>query len=110
MENKKTNEWKDREVGALWKRKGANTSYCTGYIVYDEFGKKVQQRVVMFSNKNKNKENSPDFILYISKESEEGGKSKSTATATATAVSPARKQKETVAAEEPALEDDNIPM
>jgi len=107
MENKKTNEWKDREVGALWKRKGANTSYCTGYIVYDEFGKKVQQRVVMFSNKNKNKENSPDFILYISKENEEG---KPKSTATATAVSPARKQKEAVAAEEPSLDDDNVPM
>lgn len=104
MDNKKTNEWKEREVGALWKRKGTNTSYCTGYIVYDEFGKKVQQRVVMFSNKNKNNEKAPDFIIYLSKE--DGAKENAGETQPKTKKAPAP-------ANEPAnssAQDDDIPL
>jgi len=64
----KQSEWKNREVGALWKKAAANgkSSYCTGYIVSDEIGNKVKQRVIMFSNKTKNNEKSPDFIIYLS--------------------------------------------
>ena len=66
----KQSEWKNREVGALWKKAAANgkSSYCTGYIVSDEIGNKVKQRVIMFSNKTKNNEKSPDFIIYLSNE------------------------------------------
>jgi uncharacterized protein (DUF736 family) len=66
----KNNEWKNREVGALWKKPSSNGkgSYCTGYITSDELGNKVKQRVIMFSNKNKNNEKSPDFIIYLSNE------------------------------------------
>jgi len=66
----KQSEWKNREVGALWKKAAANgkSSYCTGYIVSDELGAKVKQRVIMFSNKTKNNEKSPDFIIYLSNE------------------------------------------
>ena len=68
----KQSEWKNREVGALWKKAAANgkSSYCTGYIVSDELGNKVKQRVIMFSNKTKNNEKSPDFIIYLSNEQE----------------------------------------
>lgn len=68
----KNNEWKNREVGALWKKPSANgkSSYCTGYITSDELGNKTKQRVIMFSNKNKNNEKSPDFIIYLSNEQE----------------------------------------
>lgn len=70
----KQSEWKNREVGALWKKAAANgkSSYCTGYIVSDEIGNKVKQRVIMFSNKTKNNEKSPDFIIYLSNEQENG--------------------------------------
>ena len=65
-------DWKNREVGALWKKAAANgkSSFCTGYIVSDELGNKVKQRVIMFSNKTKSNEKSPDFIIYLSNEQE----------------------------------------
>lgn len=64
----KQNDWKDREVGALWKKSNAKGSYCTGYIVSDELGNKIKQRVIMFSNKGKSNDKSPDFIIYLSNE------------------------------------------
>jgi len=64
----KQSDWKQREVGALWKKKNEKGSYCTGYLITDELGKKVKQRVVMFSNKEKNNEKSPDFVIYLSLE------------------------------------------
>lgn len=70
MSENKQSDWKEREVGALWKQEGKKSNYCTGYIVSDELGNKVRQRVIMFANKNKSNEKSPDFILYISKDME----------------------------------------
>ena len=64
----KQNDWKDREVGALWKKSNSKGSFCTGYIVSDELGNKVKQRVIMFSNKSKSNDKSPDFIIYLSNE------------------------------------------
>lgn len=64
----KQSDWKQREIGALWKKKNDKGSYCTGYLITDELGKKVKQRVVMFSNKEKNNEKSPDFVIYLSLE------------------------------------------
>jgi len=66
----KQTDWKNREVGALWKKAAANgkSSYCTGYLVTDELGAKTKQRVIMFANKTKNNEKSPDFIIYLSNE------------------------------------------
>jgi hypothetical protein len=71
----KQNDWKNREIGALWKKAGANgkSSFCTGYIVSDELGNKIKQRVIMFSNKSKTNEKSPDFVIYLSNEQENEG-------------------------------------
>jgi hypothetical protein len=70
MSENKQSDWKEREVGALWKKisNGNKANYCTGYIVSDELGSKTKQRVIMFSNKNKTNDKSPDFILYTSNE------------------------------------------
>lgn len=70
MSENKQSDWKEREVGALWKKisNGNKANYCTGYIVSDELGNKTKQRVIMFSNKNKTNDKSPDFILYTSTE------------------------------------------
>lgn len=70
MSENNKNDWKEREVGALWKKvgNGNKSSYCTGYIVSDELGNKVRQRVIMFANKNKTNEKSPDFVIYTSNE------------------------------------------
>lgn len=39
----------------------------------DENGNKVKQRVVMFTNKEKNNEKSPDFVIYLSVEQNTDG-------------------------------------
>ena len=74
-------DWKNREVGALWKKAAANgkSSFCTGYIV-------------------------SDFIIYLSNEQEnpEG------ATAPAkTKAAPPKRVPQPAAAE---ADDDGIPM
>lgn len=72
MTDNKQSNWKEREVGALWKKKNeGKSSYCTGYIVSDEFGNKTRQRVIMFANREKSNEKSPDFIIYSSEAQKE---------------------------------------
>lgn len=106
----KASEWKNREVGALWKKPSANGkgSYCTGYIVSDELGNKVKHRVIMFSNKNKNNEKSPDFIIYMSNE-QDGAPTGNTTPVTKQKTIAPNKATKTQAA--PSYEDDDgIPM
>ena len=107
--NTKSNEWKEREVGALWKRTGPKGSYCTGYMISDELGNKVKQRVIMFSNKNKLNDKSPDFVIYLSNENPDASQNKS-ADAPKKKTSPVTKQ--AVANMQPDSEqnDDDIPM
>ena len=58
--NEKSSEWKEREIGALWKRDGKNQSYLTGKL--------KDQQVIVFENTNKRSEKAPDFIMYESRE------------------------------------------
>ena len=60
---KNNNEWSEREIGAFWKREGKNQKYLTGKI---KNGDGTEQQVVVFSNKNKTKDNQPDFRIYKS--------------------------------------------
>ena len=102
----KQSDWKNREVGALWKKAAANgkSSYCTGYIISDELGNKVKQRVIMFSNKTKSNEKSPDFIIYLSNEQENGEAAPAPAK---TKAAPPKRVPQAAAAE---ADDDGIPM
>ena len=59
----KNNEWSEREIGALWKREGKNQKYLTGKMKNSDG---TEQQVVIFSNKNKTKDNQPDFRVYKS--------------------------------------------
>jgi len=60
-------KWRSRELGALWKRQGRNQNYLTGTIRVGEFGVEKEVKVVIFTNKNKAKnERAPDFIVYES--------------------------------------------
>ena len=61
--NKSTSEWSEREIGALWKREGRNQKYLTGKMKNSDGS---EQQVVIFSNKNKTKDNQPDFRVYKS--------------------------------------------
>ena len=58
--SEKSSEWKEREIGALWKRDGKNQSYLTGKL--------KDQQVIVFENTNKRSDKAPDFIMYESRE------------------------------------------
>jgi len=72
-EQKKPSEWQQRDIGALWKRQAANggQTYLSGHVKVDEMGVEKTVKVVVFSNKNKEKDNQPDFRVYLSKPREE---------------------------------------
>jgi len=63
----KTNDWQERECGALWKRTSPNQTYLSGHVEVDELGSKKKVKVVVFSNKNKNKDTQPDYRVYLSR-------------------------------------------
>lgn len=63
------NQPQNVELGALWKRKAKSDGqvYLAGHVkVGSEEGAKMV-KVVVFSNKNKNKDNQPDYRVYESK-------------------------------------------
>ena len=62
-DTQKNNEWSEREIGALWKREGRNQKYLTGKMKNADG---TEQQVVIFSNKNKTKDNQPDSRVYKS--------------------------------------------
>tara|TARA_R100000008_G_C3555919_1_gene153191 strand:- start:268 stop:558 length:291 start_codon:yes stop_codon:yes gene_type:complete len=73
MSNTKESEWKTRERGALWKKQGKNQNYLTGVIKsLDDMGQEVKNKVIVFANKNKTSDNAPDFIIYESKDMNQG--------------------------------------
>jgi uncharacterized protein (DUF736 family) len=55
-------EWTEREIGAFWKRESPNQKFLSGKIEIE--GKKLE--VVLFSNRFKEKDNQPDYRLYLS--------------------------------------------
>ena len=67
--NTNDNEWRNRELGALWVRSGKSQKYLTGTIKVGEFGLEQEIKVIVFSNKHKSKnERAPDYVVYESKE------------------------------------------
>jgi len=66
-ENKSSNEWKQRELGALWKKEGKNQSYYSGKINFKNLSNEDSISIVGFANKSKKEyPNAPDVILYSS--------------------------------------------
>ena len=73
----KNNDWKERELGALWVKKSLNgTQYMTGHIELRDASGKVQ--LVVFKNKHKLNEDgtvanekAPDFRVYKSEDREQ---------------------------------------
>jgi len=63
-----TSDWKQRELGALWRREGKSQNFLSGMIrIGDPLGAdSVKEiKVVVFTNKGKLKnERAPDFIVY----------------------------------------------
>ena len=60
-----TNQNKNQELGALWKKKSkAGMSFLSGYI-NDHVGQRIE--VVVFANSKKTNEKAPDYRMYVSK-------------------------------------------
>ena len=58
-------DWQKRELGALWVREGKNQKYLSGHMkVETTAGVQESVRVVVFTNKNKEKNEGP-IILYM---------------------------------------------
>ena len=56
-----TNDWSEREIGALWKKDGANQKYLSGKVKLPD-GSSMD--LVIFTNKYKKADNQPDFRIY----------------------------------------------
>ena len=101
MSEEKQNEWSKRELGALWKRSGKSQTYLSGFVKIGEFGVEKEVRLVIFTNKNRDKnERAPDFVIY---ESQDRPQTETSQTETS--------QTETPQAETPTMKvaDDEVP-
>jgi len=66
-ENEKNIDWKNRELGALWKKTSKTQNYLSGFVKVGEFGVEQEIKLIIFTNKNKSKNpNAPDFVIYQS--------------------------------------------
>ena len=63
----KNNEWQQRELGALWKKQSPTQKYLSGHVKIDDgMGGEETVQLIIFANKNKQKDNHPDFRIYKS--------------------------------------------
>jgi len=62
-ETAQNNEWRERELGALWVKNGKSSDFLSGHVLME--GQRVD--LVVFRNKNKTSDRAPDYILYKSK-------------------------------------------
>ena len=82
--DEKRNEWKEREVGALWVQKSAKgQKYMTGHVSISPNTENT--KVVIFENSGKKDENgkvknekAPDFRVYLSETTQSSNKSETT--------------------------------
>ena len=66
-ENKPDNEWAKRELGALWKKESPTQKYLSGHVKIDDgMGGEETLQLIIFANKQKQKDNHPDFRIYKS--------------------------------------------
>jgi hypothetical protein len=63
-------DWQKRELGALWVREGKNQKYLSGHMKVETMpGVQETVKVVVFTNKNKEKnERAPDYVVYRSED------------------------------------------
>jgi len=85
--NNQTNdsEWRQREMGALWKKTGRNQTFLSGQIkLKTSDGAEELVRIIVFNNKNKKSDNAPDFVIYKSEDRREQSSEQSAASETST--------------------------
>ncbi|MAF43690.1 MAG: hypothetical protein CMI54_05940 [Parcubacteria group bacterium] len=65
MSTENKTDWKEREVGALWKKESATQKFFSGHVkIVDDDGEETLVKVVVFSNRHKSKDSHPDFRIY----------------------------------------------
>jgi uncharacterized protein (DUF736 family) len=62
--NDNKTDWQKREVGALWKKESPTQKFFSGHVKVDDYGEEKLLKVVVFSNRHKNKDSHPDFRIY----------------------------------------------
>jgi hypothetical protein len=78
--NTSDNEWKQRELGALWRRSGKSQKYLSGYIKLGDELEEREVRLIVFTNKYKSEnEKAPDFVIYESTPMEQSSKNETSA-------------------------------
>jgi len=72
-QEKQESKWRSRELGALWVRSGTNQKYLSGTINVETMpGVTEPVKVVVFTNKGREKnEKAPDYVVYRSEDSEQ---------------------------------------
>ena len=67
-EQNNNSDWKEREIGALWRRESSNQKYLSGKVkVGDE-----ELGVVIFTNRYKEEgSKQPDFRVYLERKRDE---------------------------------------
>ena len=74
-ENKTPSKWQQREIGALWKNEGRNQKYLAGHVKLPDG---TEQKVVIFSNKNRSSDKAPHFRVYKSEDQKSSTETTST--------------------------------
>tara|TARA_A200000159_G_C7292951_1_gene326555 strand:+ start:467 stop:745 length:279 start_codon:yes stop_codon:yes gene_type:complete len=69
-QKEKINSWKERELGAFWTQDSKKGKYLSGSVDLAKLAGDGKMRVVMFPNSNKENDNQPDYILYVSKDAQ----------------------------------------
>ena len=64
MSDEKKTDWQKREVGALWKKERPTQKFFSGHVKVDDYGEEKLLKVVVFSNRHKNKDSHPAFRIY----------------------------------------------
>jgi hypothetical protein len=97
MPNETTNNWKEREMGAFWKKNGGKGTFLAGKITID--GK--EHKVVVYKNTFKEEgDNKPDYRIYRDDYKPQGGSTPAPAAKTVVAAKPVKKPAPVAAAQE----------
>jgi|TARA_R110000824_G_scaffold341598_3_gene528037 hypothetical protein len=65
-------EWREREIGALWKRQSPNQKYLSGKVKLPTDYNEQEFGIVIFSNRYKEEgSKQPDFRVYLERKREE---------------------------------------
>ena len=65
-------EWREREIGALWKRQSPNQKYLRGKVKLPSDYNEQEFGIVIFSNRYKEEgSKQPDFRVYLERKREE---------------------------------------